>query len=77
MNGERCETCYFWQAVQTYFGDPSTEGFCRRFPPTVKQKAVYERNGRRFALSMRSDWCGEHRTFTIEQASPELAAVLA
>jgi hypothetical protein len=33
MDGERCETCKFWQQSEDGTGD--RKGWCRRYPPTV------------------------------------------
>lgn len=63
--GERCVACYFWSQMFPGALDPSEGsddpwGFCRRYPPTLRDRVPlrdaedYEQP-RTFA----DEWCGE------------------
>ena len=69
---ETCETCRFWDAVESVNGTAD----CRRYPPSPGAWVPTGEGAMSWAAATRpmtwlSDWCGEHSPAEPKDASHE------
>ena len=58
---ESCATCRFWKAHPEHEANPSYDGWCRRYPPTIVLADGVRTYWGEFPQIASSAWCGEYK----------------